>query len=132
MSRPTIVAQDDFQATTADILEKSRANNVRHGLSGVLVGNENWFVQVLEGPYQPLHEVLNRILVDTRHHDVHLFEVAVVPSRLFGTWSMLYSPLDHLDPASVWACVDHFKRRSPAGAEAAIRLLTDAARKAAA
>jgi 2-keto-3-deoxy-galactonokinase len=69
MSQPTIESRRDFQVATAAILEQSRANNLRHDLSGVLVGNEKWFVQVLEGPYQPLHGVLNKILADTRHHE---------------------------------------------------------------
>jgi hypothetical protein len=126
MSRTTAVTRASIDSTTEKIVETARRNNLEGELTGALLGNENWFVQVLEGPSKRLHSTLNRILADERHHDVFIFEVVVTPARTFERWEMYYSSLDNVNPVVVWNCVEHFKKRSLLGGSLAIGMLAGA------
>ena len=127
MSRPTAKCLLDFYSDRSAILEKARAENIRNGLTGSLLGNQDWFVQVLEGPSQNLMATLNGILMDRRHTDLMMFEIAVVKERMFENWSMHYSSLDEVEPAMVWNCVDSFRKGSISGGRSAVHMLTQAA-----
>jgi hypothetical protein len=124
MSRPTAAEPPSFYSDQSAILATARANNIRDGLTGALLGNPDWFVQVLEGPSQKLSITLNQILADSRHRDVLIFEVAVAKDRMFENWSMHYSSLDDVEPQSVWDCVDSFRKGSILGGRSAIHALT--------
>ncbi len=70
------------------ILEASRANNARVGVTGALMFNAGCFSQVLEGPQGAVEAVFERIQQDQRHGDVSLLEVKTVDARAFESWSM--------------------------------------------
>lgn len=70
------------------ILEASRANNARVGVTGALMFNAGCFGQVLEGPQAAVEAVFERIQQDDRHGDVSLLDVSGAQSRAFETWSM--------------------------------------------
>lgn len=60
------------------ILQTAVANNTRHGVTGMLLRLEQYFVQVIEGAettVQPLFEVISK---DPRHHSV----------RFIGKWQV--------------------------------------------
>jgi hypothetical protein len=124
MSRPTAGSPGSFQSERNDIVSKARQNNIRDGLTGALLGNEDWFVQVLEGKFEKLTKTMNSILVDRRHKDVFIFEIAVAKERMFENWSMHYSSLDEVEPQMVWDCVDSFRKGSILGGRSAIHALT--------
>jgi hypothetical protein len=126
MSRTTAITRGSVADATAQIVQSARRNNRQDGLTGALLGNETWFVQVLEGPSRRLHSTLNRILADERHHDVFIFEVVVAPARIFGLWDMYYSSLDDVDLGVVWDCVEHFRTRSWLGGSIAHGMLAGA------
>ena len=48
-------------AELRDILATARAHNDREGLSGVLMHDENWFIQILEGEPAALRDLYERI-----------------------------------------------------------------------
>ena len=80
---------DDTDAETLDrILQSSRANNVRDGITGALVINRQNFLQVLEGDRSAIGQCFMRIMQDTRHHDIQVIGTADVEHRLFLEWSM--------------------------------------------
>ncbi len=70
------------------ILRKSRANNVRDGISGALVIAKGHFLQLLEGDRQAVAQCFMRIAQDRRHRDVSLISAADTDFRLFHEWSM--------------------------------------------
>lgn len=72
------------------ILEVSRANNAALGITGVLCGGRNDFIQVLEGPETNLIKLYSRILDDPRHSDCTLLSIAPIETRMFNDWSMGY------------------------------------------
>ena len=71
-----------------DILALSAANNQRDDITGGLVHDPKWFVQVLEGPDSVVSRTFERILRDPRHSDVALVNMQPIPMRRFGAWWM--------------------------------------------
>jgi len=75
-----------------DILEVSRANNERDGITGVLLLFNNSVVQCLEGSREAVNRTYARIVRDRRHQNPLLVDYRVIPSRSFSGWSMGYVP----------------------------------------
>ncbi len=72
----------------AELLATCTADNRRDGVTGVLVHDENWFVQVLEGADGLVSRTFERVLRDSRHSDVTLVAMRPVTARRFGTAPM--------------------------------------------
>lgn len=91
----------EAQAAVEEILETSRRNNARVGVTGALMFNRSAFAQVLEGPQKAVEETFERIQRDARHGDVTVLECRPVGERAFTEWSMAFvgqSPAGH----AVW------------------------------
>jgi Sensors of blue-light using FAD len=89
------VDQDELLA----ILKKSKANNPRAGITGVLCFSEGVFMQVLEGGRNAVNQLYNRIASDARHGDVVLLTYEEIAERRFAGWSMGQVNLARLNPA---------------------------------
>jgi hypothetical protein len=72
----------------SSILDVSRANNRRLGITGLLLHLDHGFLQVLEGPKDAVLEIFGRIERDHRHTGLRILFRRDVPERLFGDWSM--------------------------------------------
>jgi FAD-dependent sensor of blue light len=72
------------------ILDVSRANNKRTGLTGVLVFNRNYFLQLLEGSRIDVTTRFCKIAADPRHGVVTLVSVHDTDIRDFADWTMGY------------------------------------------
>ena len=70
------------------ILESSNRNNFENGITGVLVVTETHFLQVLEGPFEPLNATFERIARDTRHGGTQLISFTEIGERRFSDWGM--------------------------------------------
>jgi hypothetical protein len=98
--------------TNADI-EKlavdAQAFNTQNDLTGLLLYSGTHFMQILEGNYDVLNPLLNRIIDDDRHSDVRVIMGAPATGRLFDKWSMGVIDIrnsDRIDPLTVQAIVD--------------------------
>ena len=80
----------EVDAEIAAILEVSRRNNERDGLTGALLRTRETFTQVLEGPAAPIEATFERICCDLRHRRVQLLEMIETDERAFDGWSMAY------------------------------------------
>ncbi|WP_203291514.1 BLUF domain-containing protein [Maricaulis parjimensis] len=78
----------DAERMLENILEAGRRNNPRDGLSGVLIVDDDLFVQVLEGPRSTLTRTFSRIQTDARHEKVVLAGLVEVGDRLFDGWNV--------------------------------------------
>ena len=87
-------APDDVGA----ILRQSKANNPRHGITGVLCCSDDMFLQVLEGGRTAVNRLYNRIVTDPRHKDVELLSYQQIGERRFAGWSMGQVNLTKLNP----------------------------------
>jgi hypothetical protein len=75
----------------ADILLRSRNNNARVGVTGMLVYRQKHFLQVLEGPKSAVLELYERIEGDPRHFRIAQLSSERIQQRSFGGWSMGYA-----------------------------------------
>ena len=90
-SRNAIAEADaDVGREVEAVLDASRRNNQRDGITGALVYSEGCFAQALEGPAAAVERCFGRIQRDFRHADVTVLESRPVQTRLFGDWSMAY------------------------------------------
>ena len=72
------------------ILEVSRDNNAKDGITGALGLTRTHFFQLLEGDPSLVRRLLRRICSDSRHFEVNVVGNWMVENRLFGNWWMLW------------------------------------------
>ncbi len=73
-----------------EILQVSRANNEKFGITGMLLYREGNFLQVLEGPAGVVDSLIQKIRRDPRHDGVILMSRRSIKEREFGDWSMAF------------------------------------------
>lgn len=81
------------------ILRKSKVNNPRHGVTGVLCYSGGIFLQVLEGGRSAVNHLYNCIAADVRHTQVELLSYEEIGERQFAGWAMGQVDLARLNPA---------------------------------
>ncbi len=86
-------------ATLRAILEESRKNNVKNGITGVLAATSDSFIQVLEGGRAQVCHTYNQIAADKRHADVTILSFEEITARHFESWSMGEVNVAQLNPA---------------------------------
>ncbi|MFN3216497.1 MAG: BLUF domain-containing protein [Acidimicrobiales bacterium] len=96
----------------ARVLEVSRRNNARLGVTGMLLHHRGSFFQVLEGPPAVVDALYAKIFGDERHEGVVLLIRETVEERTFGDWTMGWSELTTAQLASLPGCNDFFSSGS--------------------
>lgn len=76
------------------ILQKSRINNHRNGLVGVLYFGDDCFFQCLEGEQNSVEALYAKLEQDTRHKDLKIISRKAIAAPSFREWAMKYVPLD--------------------------------------
>lgn len=76
-----------------EILDMSRRNNKRLGVTGLLLHVDNGFLQVLEGEKGAVLEIYSRIKRDFRHSGLRVLVERETDERLFEDWSMGFDKL---------------------------------------
>ncbi len=85
------------------ILDVSRRNNARDGITGLLCFNQHYFFQCLEGGRQIVNTTYHRIAHDDRHNDILLISYVEADERMFSEWKMAYVHLDDTVKESLFA-----------------------------
>lgn len=70
------------------ILEVAKINNAQINVTGALIYNHKYFLQVLEGGRENVNKIYNKILTDPRHSDPIILSYENIHSRLFENWNM--------------------------------------------
>ena len=83
-----------IEPNVARILLKSRANNKKNGLVGVLYFGDGCFFQCLEGGVEAVDMLYKKLLNDTRHKDLKILSRKSIDSLSFSNWSMKHVPLE--------------------------------------
>lgn len=83
-----------IQPNVARILLKSRVNNEKNGLVGVLYFGDNNFFQCLEGEQSAVEALYAKLLLDPRHKDLKIIIKKSIDTLSFKSWSMKYVPLE--------------------------------------
>ncbi|MEQ8674165.1 MAG: BLUF domain-containing protein [Aggregatilineales bacterium] len=89
------------EAELVQILAKSRQNNARVNVTGMLLYHEGNFMQVLEGEEDAVMALYRKIEQDTRHHMVTLIATRPIKKRNFPEWEMGFTNLRDLDPDQI-------------------------------
>lgn len=87
-------AINKIEPNVVRILAKSRINNRKNGLVGVLYFGDGAFFQCLEGDENAVNTLFSKIEQDPRHKDVKLISKKYVSKLSFPDWAMKYAPLD--------------------------------------
>jgi hypothetical protein len=88
-SRNRIKGTDrDLLAGMREILKTSDYNNRRDGITGSLIFDKLWFLQILEGELDCVEATYRRIQADQRHGAVTLMSTRPIFQRQFPDWSM--------------------------------------------
>jgi hypothetical protein len=89
VSEPQLdTANGSIIAQLGSIMSASRRNNEAADITGALVYDESWFLQVLEGERHSIWQTFTRINEDERHGGCLLVEMVDTDHRLFGNWWM--------------------------------------------
>jgi hypothetical protein len=79
------------------ILDASRKNNEKLGVTGALCYSSAGFLQALEGSPEAVNELFRRIVKDDRNVQVTLLAYGAIPRRRFPDWSMACFRSDEID-----------------------------------
>lgn len=83
-----------IEPNVARILAKSRVNNRKNGLVGVLYFGDGVFFQCLEGEEEAVITLLAKLEVDRRHKDLKVISKKYINQLTFGDWQMKFAPLN--------------------------------------
>ena len=83
-----------IEPNVARILAKSRVNNRKNGLVGVLYFGDGCFFQCLEGEEAEIDKLYAKLQQDTRHKDLMLISRKPISALSFTDWAMKYVPLE--------------------------------------
>ena len=75
-------------AEVSGILTASIVNNREAGVTGGLIYDRYWFIQVLEGDRRAVDETYQRLAADRRHHHLVVVKASEADGRKFPDWSM--------------------------------------------
>ena len=81
-SRP--VQREDVE----HIINASKRNNPRLGITGALCWANGIFLQQLEGDRTAVNTLYRRIMADDRHRESIILDMAEISHRRFASWSM--------------------------------------------
>lgn len=73
------------------ILLNAQTKNNDLGITGMLVFNQKYFLQVLEGDRSALNQLYIKIAKDPRHRNLEILCVEEMPTRDYADWSMGYA-----------------------------------------
>ena len=88
-------ARDELAANEiGNILDVSQSNNHERYITGFLAHNGRHFMQALEGAYDEVRDIYDRIVSDDRHYGVIQILGETIEKRAFPEWSMNYFRVD--------------------------------------
>ena len=91
------------EAFLRSILEQARANNLEHGITGILCTYPEGgvFIQLLEGGRETVNRLYGNIVRDRRHSDVTILDFAEIEERRFASWRMGNVDLKKVNRSSI-------------------------------
>ena len=76
------------KSTLEEITRISIKNNRKRGITGILLGIENRYLQFLEGDEKEVLQLFERIKQDPRHYEINKWVQGYSEERIFSEWSM--------------------------------------------
>ena len=92
-----------------ELLHKSRDNNARFGITGMLLYKSGSFMQAIEGPKESITQLYSNICADKTHRDIFTLVDEAIEERSFSQWHMGFAHLGNKDLLDVPGFYDIFK-----------------------
>jgi len=89
------------EAMLLELLKQAQQWNEQVGITGVLLYNEQHFVQVLEGSVEAVGDLYGKLLRDVRHYNVMRLASGRIAARRFGDWTMTFHAVEPAQMARV-------------------------------
>ena len=77
------------------ILAKARPHNCQLQITGMLLYQDPFFMQILEGEEDIIQQQFERIAKDSRHHKVSIIYKKSIDERNFSDWTMGFNKIDN-------------------------------------
>ncbi len=77
------------------ILAKARPHNCQLQITGMLLYQDPFFMQILEGEEDIIQQQFERIAKDSRHHKVSIIYKKSIDERSFSDWTMGFNKIDN-------------------------------------
>ncbi len=113
VSRATVVFD---RSSLVALAATAAAINRTQGIGGMLLSFGNHFLQVLEGPTDPVLRLTAKIAKDPRHDDMRVLHRESTDAVLFAQWSMAYLCIDESFAIDMTALRDEVQRTLSSGA----------------
>ncbi len=81
-------SKDMDKAELAELLDVCERNNLKSGITGMLLYRGRRFMQVIEGEAASVDALMAKIKADTRHGSVTVLERCVIRAKDFPQWHM--------------------------------------------
>ena len=88
---------NNLRPTVRNILTQAQHRNARDHVTGLLVFNNSFFAQALEGEPNAVERTFGRISKDVRHTLPTILLKQTISERAFGAWTMCARQLSVLD-----------------------------------
>lgn len=105
--------EDNVNKLLADVVAKSKINNPRRGISGLLFYHNGRFLQIIEGEQDALEQLMAILQQDPRHTDIVRIIDENIYQRSFAQWNMdslNLSPDETIDVKELQIIRDVIKR----------------------
>ena len=126
----SLASKNILSGDILNILKYSRQNNVKIGITGILLYWEktNQFLQVLEGEKNIVFNLYDKISKDARHSLSKIIYQEDIKERGFKDWSMAFKNIDEIDTSSLdgfsnFSTLDFTTERTNIKASVAINLI---------
>jgi hypothetical protein len=85
------------EQSLTQIVKVSRENNHSVGLTGCLLYQDGYFMQLLEGRREDVLKLMDRVSLDPRHKNVQIVAQGKEKRRLFLDWSMGFQDMSRIE-----------------------------------
>jgi hypothetical protein len=80
--------EEDIDDVLADIIKRSKINNLEFDITGLLFYHNGRFIQVLEGDRDSLEGLMSILEKDGRHQNIQRIVDQTIKKRAFKEWNM--------------------------------------------
>lgn len=97
--------------------------NKSKNITGVLLFDDTYFLQILEGKKQDIDELYTKITKDPRHHGIHIKLTGELQTRNFPDWSMRLSLASRKSIEPLYDMVSVAHREEPENKNDLLRII---------
>lgn len=73
-----------------NIVERSKINNTKENITGILLYCNKYFLQILEGERKSVEKLFDKISIDCKHDSIIKIQEGNIKQRNFPNWSLAF------------------------------------------